>query len=125
MGDFNAVDDYIDAQPEANRRILYRVRDAIRKAVPKAEETIAYKIPAYKLPGGPVLYFAGWKKHFSLYPASPGVVAAFKNELATYEVIKGTIRFPLTEPVPVRLIAGIAKFRAREAKEKAAAKKQR
>jgi len=62
-----------------------------------------------------VLYFAGWKKHYSLYPCGPRIVAAFKEKLEPYEVQKSTIRFPLSEPVPASLIAGIAKLRAREA----------
>jgi uncharacterized protein YdhG (YjbR/CyaY superfamily) len=98
--------------------VLERVRSAIRKAVPEAEEVISYKIPAYKLPAGPVLYFAGWKRHFSLYPATATVVAAFKNEIASYVVHKGTIRFPLAQPVPVKLITRIAKFRAKEVAER-------
>jgi uncharacterized protein YdhG (YjbR/CyaY superfamily) len=91
------------------------VRSTIRRAVPVAEDVISYQIPAYKLPGGPVLYFAGWQQHYSLYPANAHIVAAFKDDLAPYEVSKGTIRFPLSEPVPVKLIERIAKFRAEEA----------
>jgi len=109
-----SVDEYIAAQPEIVQSVLERVRSAIRKAVPEAEEAISYKIPTYKLPGGPVLYFAGWKKHISLYPATANLVAAFKNEIAPYVVHKGTIRFPLTQSVPVKLIGRIAKFRAKE-----------
>ena len=62
-----------------------------------------------------MLYFAGWKQHYSLYPAGERLVAAFKDQLASYKVSKGTIRFPLSEPVPVKLIERIAKFRAEEA----------
>src|ERR1017187_4597159 len=113
--DFDSVDEYIASQPEASRAILARVRSTIRKAVPRAEEAISYKIPAYKLDGRAVLYFAGWKRHYSLYPATGRILAAFQDELAPYEVNKGTIRFPLAEPVPVKLIARIAKFRAQEA----------
>ena len=120
--DFKSVDEYIAAQPETVQGILGRVRSTIRKAVPGAEEVISYKIPAYKLHGGPVLYFAGWKQHYSLYPATGGVVAAFKDELAPYEVSKGTIRFPLSRPVPVKLIGRIAKFRAKEVAERGKAK---
>ena len=79
---------------------------------------ISYQIPAYKLQGAAVIYFAGWKEHYSLYPASDRLVKAFKAELAPYKVSKGTIRFPLTEPVPVKLIEGVAKFRAKEAAER-------
>jgi uncharacterized protein YdhG (YjbR/CyaY superfamily) len=72
-------------------------------------------MPTYKLDGRLVLYFAGWKRHYSLYPATGHLVAAFQNALAPYEISKGTIRFPLSEPVPVELIERIAKFRAKEA----------
>jgi uncharacterized protein YdhG (YjbR/CyaY superfamily) len=127
--DFKSVDEYLTSQPEAVRAILGRVRSTIRKAVPRAEEGISYQMPAYKLHDQPVLYFAGWKQHYSLYPATERVVAAFKDELASYEVNKGTIRFPLSQPVPVRLIGRIAKFRAKEVAErekaKAAAPKKR
>lgn len=104
------------------RGVLKRVRSTIRKAVPGAEEAISYKIPMYKLHGGPVLYFAGWRRHYSLYPATDRVVAAFRDDLARYKVNKGTIRFPLSEPVPVGLIERIAKFRAKEVAEREKAK---
>jgi uncharacterized protein YdhG (YjbR/CyaY superfamily) len=112
---FKSVDGYIAAQPAALQEILQRVRSAIRRAMPEAEEVISYSIPAYRLHGGVVLYFAGWKEHYSIYPAGEHLVAAFKEDLAPYQISKGTIRFPLAAPVPVRLIARIAKFRAREA----------
>jgi uncharacterized protein YdhG (YjbR/CyaY superfamily) len=124
-----SVDDYIASQPEAVQAILKRVRNIIRKAVPGAEEMISYKIPTYKLQGRPVLYFAGWNRHYSLYPSNSRLVAAFQHELAPYELSKGAIRFPLSGPVPVKLIERIAKFRAKEVTEgekaKAAAKKKR
>ena len=110
--DFKSVNDYITSKPKDVQVILKRVRSAIRKAAPTAEEMISYQIPAYKLNGAPMLYFAGWKQHYSLYPASDALVATFKDELAGYEISKGTIRFPLSEPVPDRLIERIAKFRA-------------
>jgi uncharacterized protein YdhG (YjbR/CyaY superfamily) len=109
------IDDYIAGFPQDVQGVLERVRKTIRKALPAAEETISYKIPTCKLEGHYVIYFAGWKKHYSLYPANDRVVAAFKDDLAPYEVNgKGTVRFPLSDPVPVKLIAGIAKFRAKE-----------
>ena len=113
-----SVDEDIASQPETGQRILKRVRSIIRKAVPDAQETISYGIPMYKLDGRYVLYFAGWKQHYSVYPFTDRLVAAFKNDLAPYEISgKGTIRFPLSEPIPVKLIEGIAKFRAREVVE--------
>ncbi len=113
--DFKSIDEYIATKPEAIQGVLTRVRSIIRKALPGAEETISYQIPAYKLHGRAVLYFAGWAQHFSLYPATGGLADAFQDELAKYKVTKGTIRFPLSEPVPVKLIERIAKFRAKEA----------
>src|SRR5687767_4070473 len=95
--DFKSVDEYIATHPEVVQAILQRVRTTIRKAVPGAEEVISYQIPAYKLHGGAVIYFAGWKRHFSLYPATGPLVEAFRDDLAPYEVNdKGTIRFPLS-----------------------------
>jgi len=120
--DFKSVDEYITTHPEDVQSTLQRVRSIIRKAVPGAEEVISYQIPAYKLPAGPVLYFAGWKQHYSLYPATDHLVAAFKDDLAPYKVNKGTIRFPLSQPVPVKLIEDIAKFRAKEVATRARAK---
>jgi len=116
--ELKSVDEYIASQPEAVRGILDRVRSSIRHALPKAQEVISYNIPAYKLHGGAVLYFAAWRRHYSLYPATAHVVSTFKDELAPYKVSKGTIRFPLSEPVPVKLIERIAKVRAREVAER-------
>jgi uncharacterized protein YdhG (YjbR/CyaY superfamily) len=112
--DIESVDQYIETLPGDAQEVLRTVRSAIRKAVPGGEELISYKIPAYRFPGGPMLWFAGWKKHYSLYPATGRMVKAFKDDLASYTVEKGTIRFPLSQPVPVKLIERIAKFRAKE-----------
>jgi uncharacterized protein YdhG (YjbR/CyaY superfamily) len=120
---FKTVDEYISLQPEATQRVLERVRAALRKALPHAEEVISYQIPAYKMPGGAVIYFAGWKQHYSLYPASARVVETLEKELAPYRVSKGTIRFPFSEPIPVRLIGRIARLRAKEVAELERAKK--
>jgi uncharacterized protein YdhG (YjbR/CyaY superfamily) len=121
--DFKSVDEYIAAHSKDVRAILERVRGTIRKALPEAEEVISYQIPTYKLHGTYVVYFAGWKQHYSLYPATAQLMAAFKDDLAPYKVNKGTIRFPLSQPVPVRLIGRIAKFLAKEAAERARAKR--
>lgn len=120
---------YIARFPRPVQAALKRVRSIIRNAVPGADEVISYQIPAYKLHGRPVLYFAAWKQHYSVYPSNSRLVAAFEDKLARYEISKGTIRFPLSEPVPAKLIDGIAKFRAKEVAEaekaKAAARKKR
>src|ERR1051326_4620573 len=91
---------------------LEQVRSAIRKAVPEAVEGIGYRMPGYKLDGKPLLYFAGFKDHYSLFAASGTFFAALEDELSGYELRKGTVHFPLTEPVPVKLIGRIAKLRA-------------
>lgn len=109
-----SIRDYIAAKPPAVRAVLERVRRAIRKAVPSAEEGLSYQIPVFTLNGVAVLYFAGWKAHYSVYPASDALVDAFARELAPYERSKGTIRFPLSEPVPERLIERIARFRVKQ-----------
>ena len=113
--DFKSVDEYIATFPEDVQPILQRVRRTIHNAVPGADEVISYQIPAYKLRGARVIYFAGWKEHFSLYPATDLLVKAFEGEIAPYKVSKGTIRFPLSKPVPMKLIERLVKFRAKEA----------
>lgn len=113
-----SVREYIASKPKESRAKLEAVRQAILKALPKATEGLAYQMPAYTLNGVGALYFAGWKLHYSLYPASDAMVEAFAKELAPYERTKGTIKFPLSEPVPVRLIEKLAKFRASQLAER-------
>ena len=120
--DFKSVNEYIASKPKAARVILKRVRSAIRKALPAAEEGISYQIPVFKLNGVMVLFFAGWKQHFSLYPASEALVAEFKDELAGNEISKGTIRFPLAEPVPVELVKRLVKARIAQVRGEVAAR---
>jgi uncharacterized protein YdhG (YjbR/CyaY superfamily) len=120
--DFKSVDDYIAAQPKNVQVALRRVRSIIRKAVPGAVEVISYQIPAFKVAKVSFLYLGGWKEHYSLYPASDALVAAFKGALTPYRASKGTLRFPLSEPVPATLIERIAKFQAKDAARRAKAK---
>lgn len=121
--DFQSVDEYIAAQPEASRAALEGVRRAIRKALPKAEERISYQIAAYRTEAGNVIFFAGWKQHYSVYPVSPALAARFGAELEPYQAQKDTLRFPLSEPVPAKLIERVARARAAEAEEYVAAKR--
>jgi uncharacterized protein YdhG (YjbR/CyaY superfamily) len=109
---FNTVDEYISAQSEVLRPKLEQVRAVIRRAVPEAQEVIGYGMPGYKLKGKPLLYFAGFKQHYSLFAASGTFFASLEKELREYEQRKGTIHFPLDKPVPVQLISRIAKLRA-------------
>src|SRR3954449_2846383 len=107
-----SVDKYIAAQPEALRPKLEQVRAAIMRAVPEAVEGIGYRMPGYKLHGKPLLYFAGFKEHYSLFAASGTFFAAIQEGLRGHELRKGTVHFPLTKPVPVKLISRIAQLRA-------------
>jgi uncharacterized protein YdhG (YjbR/CyaY superfamily) len=107
-----SVDEYLAGQPEAIRAKLEQVRAAIGRAVPEAVEGIGYRMPGYKLHGKPMLYFAGFKEHYSLFAASGTFFATLEDELRGYEVRKGTVHFSLAKPVPVKLIGRIAKLRA-------------
>lgn len=123
--DIKNVAEYLAALDPDVKRTLTTVRQTIRKAIPDADEVISYQIPAYKLNGSYVLYFAGFKDHFSLSCPPPFTVfEAFAKKLAPYKVTKSAIRFPLDEPVPVKLITAIAKFRAKEALGRAKAAKR-
>jgi uncharacterized protein YdhG (YjbR/CyaY superfamily) len=123
--DHKSVDNYIASQPEGSRAILESVRATLRKAIPQAQEVISYQIPAFKAEGTAVIYFAGWKEHYSLYPITAKAQAAFRDELASYKMSKGTMRFPLSERVPTALIGKIAKFLAKETAERRKAKADR
>jgi uncharacterized protein YdhG (YjbR/CyaY superfamily) len=107
------VDAYIAAQPAADQPVLEAVRRAILAAMPGAAESISYKIPTYKTPGGGLLYFAGWKKHFAVYPLSAAMQAQFAEDLAGYDMEKGTIRFGWDSPPPLDLIGRLAAFAAK------------
>lgn len=110
------VAEYLAAQPAPARRVLARVRAAIRKALPGASEGISYQIPIYKIDGAMVLYFAGFQRHYSVYPATAAVVRALDEDVTGYLHSKATLRFPYDEPVPTRLITRFARLRAAEAK---------
>jgi uncharacterized protein YdhG (YjbR/CyaY superfamily) len=116
---FASIDEYLDSQPAALRALLEHVREAIRGALPSAEEAIAYNMPTFKQHGRAVLHFAGWQKHYSVYPATARVMSELRTELAPYEIENGTIRFALEDAVPVALIGRIAQLRAAEEQERA------
>lgn len=108
------VDAYIAGFSGEVAARLDKVCAAIARAVPGAEQGIAYRIAAFKLDGKPLLYFAGFKGHIGLYPMTAGVKAAFAAEMAAFPQAKGTLRFPHDGTLPVRLIAKIARLRAGE-----------
>ena len=111
------VDAYIVGFPDEVQEILQKVRATIWEAAPEAEETISYQIPAFKLRGKALVYFAAFKNHISVYPAPRGA-AAF-GELSGYKGGKGTVQFPLAKPIPFDLISNIVTFRAKEMLAKA------
>ena len=100
---FATVDEYFAAQPEDVRNILEEVRRTIRGVVPDGEETISYQIPTVTLHGKPVVHYAGWARHVSLYPVPRGD-EDFEHRVAPYLSGKGTVKLPLSEPVPHDLV---------------------
>lgn len=108
------IDDYISKQPAPSRPVLRAVRAALKKALPDAEEVISYSIAALRREGRIVLFFAGWKDHYAIYPVGELVRRELADQIEPYDHAKGTLRFPLDEKVPVTLIGKIAKLRAME-----------
>ncbi len=115
-------DEYILAFPEDVQERLTKVRETIKQKAPEAVESISYGMPAFKMNGKPLVYFAGYKNHIGFY-ATPTGHEEFKKELAKYKQGKGSVQFPLNEPVPYDLIGRITQFRVEENKEKANQKK--
>ena len=111
--DFQTVDEYIGAFPQAVQARLNKVRSIIRAKAPNAVEHISYGMPAYKSKGKPLVYFAAFKNHFGFY-ATPTGHDAFKDELKVYKQGKGSVQFPLDEELPVDLIKRIVAFRVEE-----------
>jgi uncharacterized protein YdhG (YjbR/CyaY superfamily) len=107
------IDAYLMAFTPEVRRLLQKIRSTIHKAAPKAQEAISYKIPAFKLNGRDLIYFAAYKKHVAVYPVPAGD-AEFKKTIEKYRAGKGTLRFPLDEPISYSLISKVVKFRMKE-----------
>jgi len=123
MKTFTSVDEYISSFSGETKNLLIQLRETIRKAAPEAEEKISYGMPAYKLKGV-LVYFAAWKNHIGFYPSTSGV-EAFKKELSTYNISKGTVQFPLGKELPFGLISKIVQHRAHENVKKAEMKKKK
>ena len=110
---FHSIDEYIATFPEDTQALLEAVRATIKAAAPGAEERISYQMPAFVLHGN-LVYFAAWKNHIGFYPGSGAVSETFSNELSSYEASKGSIRFPIKQPLPVELISKMVQFRVAE-----------
>ena len=117
-----SIDAYIAGFPEAVQTRLKEMRATIKKAAPEAEESISYAIPTFTF-NGPLVYFAAFKNHIGFY-ATPNGNKAFQQELSAYKGGKGSVQFPLSEPLPLDLITKIVKFRVAENGKKAKAKKK-
>lgn len=110
--DYRTIDEYIIKFPPNVQNILQKIRQLIKDLAPKAKETISYQIPTFKLNGN-LVHFAAYKNHIGFYPTS-SAIKEFKKELAIYKLGKGTIQFPINQPIPYDLIKKIVKFRINE-----------
>jgi uncharacterized protein YdhG (YjbR/CyaY superfamily) len=117
------IDEYIGAFPPDVQKVLEDVRKAIRKAAPAAAEAMKYGIPTFVL-GGNLVHFGAFKTHIGFYPTPMGI-EAFKKELSAYQGAKGSVQFPLDEPMPLGLIGRIVKFRVAQRQQGAAKEKAR
>ncbi len=122
MENVNSIDDYIKSFPPGIQKLLQQVRASIQKAAPGAEETIKYAMPTFMLNGN-LVHFAAFKNHIGLYP-TPNGIEAFKKELSVYKGAKGSVQFPLDQPMPLELIGKIVKYRVAENMAKAKKKKE-
>ncbi|HEX4206635.1 MAG TPA: DUF1801 domain-containing protein [Ktedonobacteraceae bacterium] len=114
---FTTIDKYISTFPGEIQTVLEKVRQAIHKAAPEAEETMSYGMPTFNLNGKHVVFFAGWKYHLSLYPIPVGD-EAFQQELSHYTRAKGTIQFPFDKPIPYDFVEKIVTLLVIESSEK-------
>jgi uncharacterized protein YdhG (YjbR/CyaY superfamily) len=117
------IDDYIATFPPDVQSILEKIRALIREAAPDAQEAMKYAIPTFTLNKGNLVHFGAYPKHIGFYP-TPSGIEAFKDELSKYEGAKGSVQFPLDQPIPYDLIRRITAFRVQEIQAKAAAKKK-
>ena len=113
----NSIDEYITTFPKDMQKILQELRATIKAAAPDAEEKISYQMPTFFLNGN-LVHFAAFKKHIGFYP-TPSGIEAFQKELSVYDGAKGSVQFPIDEPMPLKLISRIVKFRAAENIKKA------
>ncbi len=113
----DSINLYIETFPENVQETLQELREIIKKNAPNSEESMSYGMPAFKLNGKPLVYFAGYKNHIGFY-ALPSGNEAFQQELSYYKTGKGSIQFPLEKEMPWKLIEAIVKFRVKEINQK-------
>jgi len=118
---FKTIDEYINTFPEDVRTILNELRQTIKEAAPEAEETINYQMPTFSLHGN-LVHFGAFKDHIGFYPTPTGI-EAFKKELAPYKGAKGSVQFPIDQPLPLPLIRRIVEYRVKENVERKQTKK--
>ena len=109
----DSIDEYIATFPKDVQKILKQIRKTIKTAAPKADEKISYGIPTFTMNNKYLIYFAGWKNHVSIYPIPTGSTA-FNKEISKYAAGKGTLKFPLDKPIPLKLITEIVKLKVTE-----------
>jgi uncharacterized protein YdhG (YjbR/CyaY superfamily) len=109
---FTNIDEYIQSFPESVQEKLQMIRQTIHKAAPEAKEAISYQMPTFKLNGN-LVHFAAFKEHIGFYPIPSGI-EAFQEELSKYKTGKGSVQFPLNEPLPLDLVKRIVEFRVKE-----------
>src|SRR5712691_156324 len=110
---FKTIDEYIRTFPKDVQTILEKLRKAIQEAAPGAVETISYQMPTFKLNGKGLVYFAAFKNHIGFYPIPTGI-QAFEEGLSPYKQGKGSVQFPIDQPVPYDLVRRIVRFRVNE-----------
>jgi uncharacterized protein YdhG (YjbR/CyaY superfamily) len=115
-----SIDEYIAGFPPDIQEKLEKIRATIRKAAPEATEAIKYRMPTFVLKGN-LVHFAAFQHHIGFFPA-PRAIEVFRDELSAYEGAKGTVRFPLDQPIPLDLISWMVKFRVQENLARAEAK---
>lgn len=123
MNDYKNTDEYISLFPPHVQLILQQLRKSIHDLIPEAEETISYGIPTFRLFGN-LVHYAAYKNHIGFYPGAAGI-EIFKDKLSGYKLSKGTVQFPIDEPLPIDLILEIVQYRANQNLQKAQARKRK